>query len=178
MSNVQDKIDGLIALMQRGAFEGERTQARKALERICAKNGLNIEDVIRKDQEPVNYRMKCRNKLEAAVFAQTVFRYADPVSVGTSWRGSNIILFTCKPAKFIELISAWSVLKVAWREEQEVFKLAFFRANRLFGERKEGDPEPEITEEERDRHNRAAGMASNVKKADIHKQISAPNSTL
>lgn len=176
MSTIQEKIDGLIALYRRGVYEGERTQARKALERICAKNGLNIEDVLREGQEPVLYTVRCKNELEADVFAQTVFRYAEPLDgrVGVGWKGKNYIVFKCTPMKYMELMAAWSVLKQAWRDEQEVFKLAFFGANGLFS-KPDPDKEPQkLTEEEELQRQRAGAMATFVKSAQIHKQLSSP----
>lgn len=175
MSTIQEKIDGLIALMQNAAsYPNEKTQARKALERICAKHDLHIEDVLQQEHAPQKFIVRCKNELEADVFAQTAFRYAEPVQVGIGWKGKNYIVVICKPSKFAELMTAWSVLKIAWREEQETFKLAFFGANGLFGKRKEGQPAPELTEEERRQAERAGAMATFVKSAQIHKQLSSP----
>lgn len=176
MSTIQDKIDGLIALMRNAAsYPNEKTQARKALERLCAKHSLNIEDVLREEQRIESYSVQCRNKNEADVFAQCVFRYAEPAEgrVGTSFRGANRIVFCCTPRKYVELMAAWSVLKIVWREEQETFKLAFFGANGLFGQRKKDAPEPDITEEEARRLARAGAMATFVKSAQIHKQLAS-----
>lgn len=177
MSTTQEKIDGLIALYRNAAsYPNEKTQAHKALLRLCAKNGLHIEDVLREQQEPVLYTVRCKNELEADVFAQTVYRYAEPFDgrVGVGWKGKNYIVFKCNPVKYMELMAAWSVLKIAWREEQEVFKLAFFGANGLFTRRDPDAETPKLTEEEELRRMRAGAMATFVNPAQIHKQLSAP----
>lgn len=172
MSSAQEKIDCLIALYRNAAsYPNEKTQAYKALVRLCAKHNLNIEDVLREEQRVERYTMRCKNELEAEVFAQTVFRYAEPVMVGHTYQGRNYIGFECTPAKYVELMAAWSVLKLAWRDEQEVFKLEFFSANRLFGKRGDTQEQPELTEEEERQRMRAAAMATFVKKVEVHKQL-------
>lgn len=170
MSTVQEKIDGLIALMQRGVYEGERTQAHKALLRLCAKNNINFDDLLNKDKEPEMYLVKHKNAEEAGVFAPVCFRYGDPVYVGR-YRGNLTVAVECLPIKYMEIMAAWSVLKHSWREEKEVFKIAFFKSNGLLGKRTKDTPEP--TPEEEALANRAAAMAMFVKPSELRKQLSA-----
>lgn len=173
MSTVQEKIDGLIALMQRGVYEGERTQAHKALVRLCAKHNINLEDVIRRKEEPDIYLVPMKNREEGEIFAQAAFRYAEPVFIGWYRLKRCTMAVECLPMKYLELMAAWSVLKRSYREEKKVFMHAFFQRNRLFSERPNDAPEP--TPEELERSLRASIMARGMNAAEIHKQLSAPS---
>jgi hypothetical protein len=171
MSTVQEKIDGLIALMQKGVNEGERTQARKAVIRLCEKHGLNIDDILLKKKEADTFLIPVKNREEGEIFAQAAFRYANPEWVGFYKLKRCTIAIVCVPMKYLELMAAWSVLKISYREEKKIFMHAFCKSNCLLSIRTKDDPDP--SPEEMERANRAALMSLSIKTAVIHRQLPA-----
>lgn len=183
----QEKIDGLIALMQKGIYEGERTAARKALERICAKYGIDLEALLAKSEEtPEEYHMTLKTLEEAKIFMQCVFRFGDPGD-GDVWTRRDMnkktVFYKILPVRQIELMAIWEVLHWAFlderakirkkhREENKLLGHAFVIKHRLFGKGGGSDRKPTIGELLR--AHRAAQMAGGMEDVALHKQIAAP----
>lgn len=171
----QQKIDGLIALMKGGIYEGERNAAERALKRICEKYEINFDDLLYKaDEEPEEYSLPYKNEEEGQVLAHCLRRYAKTKDIWKErWRRRRRLYFKCLPSKHIEACIAWDVLKVAYREEREIFQRAFINKHNLFGDDVKTAPEPK-TKEEMERLMRMVEMMRGMRSVSIHRQLSAP----
>lgn len=174
---IQRKIDGLLGLVRRGVG-GEKGQAEKILRKLCDKHGLIYEDVIRREEEPVEqFYITFRNKHEERIAIHSVWKYGGvhPNDIYGHRQYPKRLYYECRKSKHLEVLTAWSVLKAAFKEEMEILRDAFIHRHQIYGEGVKTRKTEEMSHAEYKRALRVAQTAGGLSGVDIHKQLSSPS---
>lgn len=160
----------------------EAENARKALERICKKYDLNIEDVL--SNQDKRTQREYEYKRAKAVIAQIILRYGGNDDIYIN-RRAGIYIVDLTDAEHLEVSHAIDVLIPMYRKEmakiQDVAMQAFVKKHDLYykGERDReperiGEEKPKSYEEQRAQLAKAMqiqSLAETMEDVEIHKRL-------
>lgn len=173
---VIDKIKKLQALVE-GGVEGEALAAKRALDALCKKYDVDIEDLFTEKKEWREFKLPYNDKaarkllfqLYGYVTNKTKFSYKKN-------RYGNIISFELTTREFVDLNNMLEFYLKEWKKElkqhcNDLFS-AFINKNNLFANSiPDDDKEKKITPEEFERILRVSNLMSTMERKHYRKQI-------
>lgn len=161
----------LLELARRGEA-GERENADKLLDRLCAKHGVNRADLERADLplRRVRYRFRDEHERSLAVQVASMVLDKNAVTTLTTGRARTWQEIDLPVAQAVEFEAMFTAYQSAWREEQHALLYAFITKNRIFPATAEpGSTAPD--EAELRRWRKARNMAPGVDVVAVRKQL-------
>lgn len=179
MKSIDDKLLKIVALARQG-IGGEKTAAIRLVKRICEKQGLDFDDVMRAtDYREYDLHIATRNNLEVEIMAQVMFKFAlSDEHPGLQYnRRAKIFFYTCTPSMHIETSNAASVYLAAYRKEVKKYALqvqeAFVAKHQLYRPTS-GDEKPEpLTLEQMLKVARLREIANDMADVKLRKNLGA-----
>lgn len=164
------------ALAERGV-DGEAINAKDLLLKMLNRHNLTIEDIEGEKQQDYFFKAHGINGTLLHQIAKRVNYalkvYEFPASKIKEYNLSGNLMVTCTPAEFIEIEQMFHVYSKLYKEESEVFYMAFLSANDLLATPPEDKQKStdDLTPEELENWRRANQMASKIKRETIRKQL-------
>lgn len=172
MTTREDRImRKLLELAKRGET-GERDNAGKLLNRMCAKHGITREDLDRGDIRPrlVEFHVASENEHALAVQVATAVT-GEAVYLGYPEGNPTLRLIQLPGAQAVEFETLYTAYLSAWRENVAALLYAFVARNNIFHPQDEGTPLEAATPEELARWRKAARMLPAVDRVHVHRQL-------
>lgn len=176
MENINPKLLKVVALAKQGVG-GERTNAIKAVRRICATEGLNFDDVMNaSDEREYTLDIAWRNKAEEDILAQVCFKFAVPDGGDLSFnKYRKCFFYTTTPGRHIETTHAAAVYLAAFRKERKRIlndlTAAFIYKHNIVRPRAKDAPPQEMSKEDREAAARQINLMSNLEDVSIRKAL-------
>jgi hypothetical protein len=157
MDTLTDKLRKISALAEHGT-EGEKANAKRLLEELCAKHGVRLEQLLEPKKE--FFVFKYSDEFERKIFVQTLamicgwnVRHIPP--------GKRRKKYECEltQVQYLDVKEAYARFRKAWRAQLDDVCSAFIHANKIYGPPEESDREEELSEAERQRIKRVALLA-------------------
>lgn len=118
--SIMEKLRKIKALMDRGEA-GEAENARIALERLLAANGLTWDDVT--DEHRTTREFKYSNEREMALMMQLIVRLFGSTSEiykkGTFHRKAKLVFLDMTDVEYIDMKNQWEYYRKAWKSYLE-----------------------------------------------------------
>ena len=175
--SLKAKLIKLQALADRG-YQGEAENAKRLIKRLCEKNGVRIEDILREEEAPRRYRFKIGRK----AMLKTLFThcYAKVTNNGQMryWQITrDEVEIEVTPLEYVDLkcMFEWhrANLLTDLEELQKNIALAYVSKHRLFSDRsndEEDAPKP-MTVERLRRLQAIFALQNNLNDNKFHKMI-------
>lgn len=195
MNNEEINIErlGKIVKLAKNGIGGEKDAAMNVLRSLCAKHGLNIDDVMN-SIEKKEFWIEISDPDEEVMAIRCIYRYgilnledAQQITVFSHSikRNRKKIGFISTTEKHVEVLNAYSVLVPLYKKERVIAEIAFSTAfankHNLFYQPREDEEEKaeetrkkqheEKTEDQQQADEMASDLKRHLKHADIHKQI-------
>jgi len=153
-------------------IDGERDAAQKALERILKKSGLTIEDIEGEEKNRCYFSYRTAN--EENLLHQVIGSVTKESSYTVPANGNTKrVGYMMTVAERVEAELKYEIYRKLLKEEYEIFYHAFVQKNRIYHPEGTTTDISEMTPEEKAKLRRIAEMADSIKKAQIHKQLTA-----
>ena len=157
METILDKLRKIAALADRGDA-GERDNAQAALEKLCARHGVTLDQLLDDAIEPIEIKARgIEKQLLTHVAMKIVGTHKIPHTPT-----SKSIKFWVTRAQGIDITEAFEHYRRAWVEHRKDAMTVFVNANRLFPDPKDDDDdeedEPPMSPEELARMRRLAAQ--------------------
>jgi hypothetical protein len=179
MSKAIELAKKLKALADKGVG-GEKQNAEQMLEKFLKKHNLTIEEI---EGEKINkYFFQIDNKYQQLlnqilkITNRSLSLWAEiPKNKIRQLRLAGNYMTECTASQFVEIKAKFDFYSNLYEEELDVFYTAFLHANNLLVESTAQDKEKGISDEERERQERAYLMSGRIKKGQYLKQLEKQN---
>lgn len=123
-----------------GGSAGERANAQRLLDTLCAKYGITLEQIA--DQKKSWHTFSVRGESERELFRSVLVHVMQTRQIRhmKSAKGYECELTL---AQAIDVRDCWMHFRAAWREQLSDFFAAFIHKNRIFGPPSDDDAEPD-----------------------------------
>lgn len=179
MRSVDERLLKIVALARQG-IGGEKTAAIRLVKRICLKEGLDYEDVMRAtDYRDYTLHVATRSKLEVEIVTQVFFRFVvnDEHPNLQYNRRYKVFFYTTTPSGQVEVSNAVSVYLAAYRKEVKKYALqvqeAFVAKHQLFTPSKDDKPSEPLTMAQLLKIARLREIANDMADVKLRKNIGA-----
>jgi len=171
---IKSRIAKVLELARRGATEGERNAAEQRLQELLNKYGVSLEDVIGVELPKERIKFEYTEQWEYDLITQIAARVRDGdvnedtyVLKDERRNRARVKRFWIELTKVeaIEVQYLWPKYQAAYKEQLELFYVAFVNANNL-GISATGERKP-LTPEERKRLRKMLDMAESLGSAGI-----------
>ena len=174
---VIDKIKKLQALVE-GGVEGEVLAAKRALDALCEKYNIDIEDLFTEKKEWREFKLPYNDKAARKLLFQLYCYVTDETKISYKKnRYGNVILFELTTREFIDLNNMLEFYLKEWKKElkqhcNDLFS-AFINKNNLFANSipDDNNKEKKITPEEFERLWRVSNLMSTMERKHYRKQL-------
>lgn len=163
---LEAKLRKLLALAERGEG-GEKVNAQRMLDKLLARHGLTIDDLIDEQRDIRWFPMG--NKFDRPLAAQILAKICNTIEIATytSNKRKKQIGVQVTPAEAIEFELHYHTLRKALAASFEDAFSAFVQANSLFPSDRSADFDPTVT----DRDLRVLAMASAISPTQINPRL-------
>ena len=165
----------LKALADKGVG-GEKVNAEKMLNDMLKKHKLTINDI--EGEQTANYFFKLKKgeeKLWGQIVARvnyTIKRYGEfPAKKVKELGLKGNYMITCTTAEYVEIESMLNIYQRLYKQELDVFYIAFCKANDLLVTNGKSKSVKDLTQEEFEEWLRVNAMASKIKSETFRKQL-------
>ncbi len=157
-----------------GGMEGERENAKKLLDSLMKKHGITMEEI---ESEEVEFRWFEFKKELHDIFVQTAIsvcgnrikRYQQRTNINN---GDFRMALELTRAEWIELDAKFAYYGNLYKEELDIFFIAFVQKNQLFNpDGSELMDINDLTEEEQEKFFRAQRMGTVIKQGEYNRQL-------
>lgn len=172
-----DKIKKLKELVDRGV-DGEVLAAKRAIEQLCEKYDINIEELFEEEKKLYTFKIKYNNKFDRQLLFQCYSKVTNrkKISYYRSKSKPNIIEFELTHIEYIDLIGMFEFYRKAWDKTiksslKDLFD-AFISKNHISydNDQEDGNSEP-LTFEEWKRLIRIQDLMSTMEVSSYRKQL-------
>lgn len=169
---LQAKLRKLHALAQRGVG-GERDTAQRMLDKLLAKHGLTLDDLL--DEQRAHHWYTCSNRYEQRLALQIAAMILDTRNPSLFYKRNNARQFAAKLTKseIIEFELHYQTLREALKAHLDVAFCAFVQANDIFPATPSSDRDDALSEHDL----RVQKMASVTPATPVHARLEAQKST-
>lgn len=172
-----DKIKKLKELVDRGV-DGEVLAAKRAIEQLCEKYDINIEELFEEEKKLYTFKIKYNNKFEQQLLFQCYSKVTNrkKISYYRSKSKPNIIEFELTHIEYIDLIGMFEFYRKAWDKTiksslKDLFD-AFISKNHIsYDNDQEDDNSEPLTFEEWKRLIRIQDLMSTMEVSSYRKQL-------
>lgn len=171
------RMEQLHALSKQGVG-GEALNASEFLSDLLRKNGISLEQFLSTDDREIHIIKVPRGSYYGTLLlaiAARVFNYdhAREVDISSYVKFNGTFELNCSVGEFTQIKVEFDIYKKAYKSQFETFKRAFLQSNNLLIERsffgKRANHEP--SQEDIDKAQVAAEMASGMRAAEIQKRL-------
>ena len=164
-SKILDLAKKINELAKRGE-DGERENAIAKLETLMNKYQITLVDI----EEEI--RTVRKFTISAAREKSLLLQIAVSVNDNLTYvQRKYSLYFNLTPSEFIEMDFKWETYRAAFEKEYAVFYSAFINKNNIFNPKCKSKDWDELTSEEKEFYRRVQGMAQNITRTNINKQL-------
>lgn len=121
----EERLGKLVQLAKHGVG-GEKATALKMVKSICAKRGLDFEEVLN-GKKVTEYALPYKTKDQETLLAQVICRYGGDSDIKFNpYR--KMLFFKCTAEQYFETVNAWNVLWPLYKKEKEKVARGFVHA--------------------------------------------------
>lgn len=175
-NRVIDKIKKLKELVDRGV-DGEVFAAKRAIEQLCKKYDVNIEDLFKEEQKLYTFKVKYNNKFDRQLLFQCYSKVTNrkKISYYKNKLRPNIIEFELTHIEYIDLVGMFEFYRKEWnrimKSSLEDLFDAFISKNHIsYDNNQDGESKP-LTFEEWQRLLKIQNLMSTMEVSSYHKQL-------
>lgn len=145
METLIDRLKKIEALAK-GGLEGERENAQRMLDELCARYGVTLEQLA--DQEKRMHWFPVRGKQAKELFRCVLVHVVQTRQIRHRIKADG---YECEltTAQAADVRECWGHYREAWKEQMNDVFAAFIHRNRIYGPAKDSDDEPELNAEQR-----------------------------
>jgi hypothetical protein len=145
METLIDRLKKIEALAK-GGLAGERENAQRMLDELCARYGVTLEQLA--DQEKRMHWFPVRGKRAKELFRVVLVHVVQTRQI---WHRPKADGYECKltTAQAADVRECWKHYRKAWDEQIDDVFTAFIHRNRIYGPPKDSDDEQELNAEQR-----------------------------
>lgn len=174
-SRIIDKIKKLKELVDRGV-DGEVFAAKRAIDQLCEKYDINIEDLFKEEKKRYVFKIKYNNKFDKQLLFQCYAKVTNnkKISYFTSKSRPNIIEFDLTRIEYIDLKGMFEFYRKEWSKIMksslnDLFD-AFISKNEI-SHNQEDNEHKTLTLEDWERISRIQNLMSTMEVSSYHKQL-------
>lgn len=168
-AKLKDRLLKLLALTE-SSNEHESASAMRRIEALCAKHGVNMDDLVDPSEEVRMHWFRYDNPYSKSVLLNTIWRATNINQTFKSGGRQRQVGVKCTTSQASEIDLWWSVMRASLKQHLEDSTLAFIYANKLFGE-SEKESDYELTDEEVEAAERASNLAARIKPTAVYKAL-------
>lgn len=174
-NKIRERILKLYNLVKNG-IGGEKKNARKILDKLLAKHGIILSEII-DDEHEETFIIKFKGVFEKKLLNQIIGKVRNRETQGFYYKGK--LHFNVTKLEYAEILTLFSVYKNALSREFDNLFLAFIHKQKIFPN-KDSDNQVKKsdrteTQEERLLAKKLISMMSTIDKIDVYKSIEAVN---
>ena len=177
--SIKSKLAKLQVLAERGSG-GEAEAARRAIERICAQYGIDLEDLLNVDKQYHYVFEVGRAKDLFRLFVRCLDSVCDISGMTYTAPTRSSVEVKLTALQYAETLSLFDWHKDNYKKEFEKFRRSFFSAyigkhNLLFSKERQDAGDVELTQDDIDRLRRIWGLRNAMSDVTYHKLLENGN---
>jgi len=142
-AKLKDRLLKLLALTE-SSNEHEAASAQSRIEKLCAKHGVNINDLLDVTEEVTMHWFRYDNAQSRKVLYNTIWKASNINSFYKNSYKQRQVGVKCTKSQDAEIDLWWSVMRESFNVFLKDIASAFISANNLYGVSEEAETETEV----------------------------------